>query len=614
MKKVKDNLLNIYVIINILFIFICSFTYIGLNVPYYYFGRAIIWAFIFNVVIAIIMLIKKITNKEYNLRIYDFLLVGIIIFLIISFIFSINRDVALYGFEGRYEGLFSLIYYLSLTYLCSFVKKKDKKKIIYVLLFTGVFQAIYALLQINEIKLVSLAYNLGDIWANGLTTNPNFFGSYMLLCLGYALGLFAEEEKKVPNIIYGIILVILLIGLLISNTTSCAVGLIIITSYLFIYLLKKKKVEKILIILIMFILTSVTVNNFDKTTLFSDLMKTKDEAVELAKGNGNDNFGTKRMKVWRETMKIVPENIIHGVGIDNYFYAFGKIPLIIGRNYYDKAHNEYLQILITEGIFALLLYLTLYFISVFRGIKITYKDESIYLLLPVVGYLIQAFFNISVIEVAPIFFISLGLLIDREENISVYTNYLKRLFDILFSLILLIVLLPFFIIVAIIIKIKDKDKVFYTQIRTGKDGKEFKIYKFRTIKDKKVTKVGNVLRNSSIDELPQLINILKGDMSFIGPRPWIVDYYELFNKKQKRRVEVRPGITGLAQVNGRNNIDVFKKIDYDLEYIDNISFLLDLKILFKSIKTVFNSDESIDMDKNIKKELSKLKNQKNKKK
>ena len=103
-------------------------------------------------------------------------------------------------------------------------------------------------------------------------------------------------------------------------------------------------------------------------------------------------------------------------------------------------------------------------------------------------------------------------------------------------------------------------------------------------------------------------------MSFIGPRPWIVDYYELFNKKQKRRVEVRPGITGLAQVNGRNNIDVFKKIDYDLEYIDNISFLLDLKILFKSIKTVFNGDESIDMDKNIKKELSKLKKQKNKKK
>ena len=88
----------------------------------------------------------------------------------------------------------------------------------------------------------------------------------------------------------------------------------------------------------------------------------------------------------------------------------------------------------------------------------------------------------------------------------------------------------------------------------------------------------------------------------------------MFNKKQKRRVEVRPGITGLAQVNGRNNIDVFKKVDYDLEYIDNISFLLDLKILFKSIKTVFNSDESIDMDKNIKKELSKLKKQKNKKK
>ena len=111
MKKIKDNLLNIYVIINILFIFICSFAYIGLKVPYADFGKAIIWAFGFNVVISIIMLIKKIIRKEYTLRIYDFLLVGIIIFLIISFIFSINRDAALYGFRGRYEGLFSLIYY-----------------------------------------------------------------------------------------------------------------------------------------------------------------------------------------------------------------------------------------------------------------------------------------------------------------------------------------------------------------------------------------------------------------------------------------------------------------------------------------------------------------------
>ena len=199
-----------------------------------------------------------------------------------------------------------------------------------------------------------------------------------------------------------------------------------------------------------------------------------------------------------------------------------------------------------------------------------------------------------------------------------YKYFFKRFIDILLSLLALMLLWPLFIIVAILIKKEDKGVVFYKQIRTGKDGKNFEMYKFRTMKecrrgdemklshDKRVTKIGKFLRNTSIDELPQFINILKGDMSFIGPRPLIVDYYERFNDNQKRRVSVRPGIIGLAQAKGRNGLTIFEKIKYDLEYVDNISFILDFKILIDSVKIVLKKEHAEIVQEDIKVELEQL--------
>ena len=158
----------------------------------------------------------------------------------------------------------------------------------------------------------------------------------------------------------------------------------------------------------------------------------------------------------------------------------------------------------------------------------------------------------------------------------------------------------------------------------GKNLKPFNIYKFRTMKTQReelnselsheemVTKVGKVLRATSIDELPQLINILKGEMSFIGPRPWIVEYYEWFTDEQKRRSDVRPGITGLAAVKGRNGINIFKKINYDLEYVDNMSLWLDIKIFFWSIVAVFKKTNAEISERGIKDELTELREQKEK--
>lgn len=198
----------------------------------------------------------------------------------------------------------------------------------------------------------------------------------------------------------------------------------------------------------------------------------------------------------------------------------------------------------------------------------------------------------------------------------------KRIFDIICASILLIVLLIPFAIVAIAIKIEDGGPVFYKQDRVGKKLRIFKIYKFRSMKTERkelqsnlsheemVTKVGKFIRKTSIDELPQLINILKGEMSFIGPRPWIPEYYVWFTEKQKRRSEVLPGITGLAQVKGRNKINIFKKINYDIEYVDNIGIIMDIKIVFLTIKQLFEKDEAEIAESGIKAEIEELRKNK----
>ncbi len=174
----------------------------------------------------------------------------------------------------------------------------------------------------------------------------------------------------------------------------------------------------------------------------------------------------------------------------------------------------------------------------------------------------------------------------------------KRTLGILFSFIGLILLSPLMLLISFAIKLDSKGPILFKQVRTGKNGKPFKLYKFRSMvvdndvydlsKKDAHTKVGSFLRKTSLDELPQLINILKGEMAFIGPRPWITDYYENMNEKERHRCDVLPGITGLAQAKGRNKLTIFEKINYDLEYIRDYSLYEDLKVIFLTIKTVLS--------------------------
>jgi len=180
----------------------------------------------------------------------------------------------------------------------------------------------------------------------------------------------------------------------------------------------------------------------------------------------------------------------------------------------------------------------------------------------------------------------------------IYQKLIKPLFDFTCSLLGLLVLSPLFVLVWVSLVIANNGKPFFYQRRPGKDGRIFTIVKFRTMNDTKdaednllpdterLTKVGSFVRKTSLDEIPQLINVLKGDMSLVGPRPLLVEYLPLYNEEQARRHEVRPGITGWAQVNGRNAISWQQKFEYDVWYVKNLSFFLDLKILFLTIKKV----------------------------
>ncbi len=181
-----------------------------------------------------------------------------------------------------------------------------------------------------------------------------------------------------------------------------------------------------------------------------------------------------------------------------------------------------------------------------------------------------------------------------------YKKYFKRLMDIFFSILLIIVLIPVFILITILIKLQMGSPVFFTQKRVGKDLKIFKIYKFRTMKDRgnsdnsdqaRLTKLGAILRKLSFDEFPQLFNILKGNMSFIGPRPLLKKYIPYYNKREIRRHEIRPGMTSLAGVNGRSNLTWEEQFEYDVKYVDELTFGMDFNIFLQTIHKVLRAKD-----------------------
>jgi lipopolysaccharide/colanic/teichoic acid biosynthesis glycosyltransferase len=185
---------------------------------------------------------------------------------------------------------------------------------------------------------------------------------------------------------------------------------------------------------------------------------------------------------------------------------------------------------------------------------------------------------------------------------ALYRNFFKRFFDLVVSLVALIALIPVFGVVILLLLFANQGKPFFVQRRPGKNARIFYLVKFKTMNDRKdesgkllpdekrLTTVGKFIRKTSLDEIPQLINVLKGDMSLVGPRPLLVEYLPLYDDTQKRRHEVRPGITGWAQVNGRNAISWEQKFEYDVWYVDHVSLQTDIRIMWRTVRKVFKTE------------------------
>jgi len=185
---------------------------------------------------------------------------------------------------------------------------------------------------------------------------------------------------------------------------------------------------------------------------------------------------------------------------------------------------------------------------------------------------------------------------------KLYSNFFKRLIDFVIAVTAFVVLSPVFVIAVIFLLIANNGKPFFLQARPGKHGRIFKVIKFKTMNDKRdangallpdadrLTAVGSFIRKTSMDEMPQLLNVIKGDMSLVGPRPLLIEYLPLYNETQQKRHDVRPGITGWAQVNGRNAISWAQKFDYDVWYVSNITFWLDIKIMFMTVEKIFKRE------------------------
>lgn len=418
-KEFKDIVLPVYLLVNILYLFIGSYL---VSIPKVFSMKKFSYGYIGLLIVNCIIITLIFIFKKYKKNKIDIFLILIGIFAFFSFVFAYDRHVALFGTFYRFEGLFMILYYMSIAFISSFVKEKYKKYIIYTILLGGFAEFLIACCQ--KLNLFNVyTYVVGeDRHSSGFTDNANFFATLMLICLSIVIGLLFDnkDNKKIMNVIYIILIVFYTIGLLFANTTSCIVGLIFVLLYLIYYCKKNKFYKKLIVLLVIIVTISISITYTGFTNQISDLNRATIEIGETIIGKGKPEYGTARVYIWSRTLKLIPRHIFFGIGIDNFKYIFYGRPIPYWT-IIDKCHNEYLQILATMGIFSLISYLCLYYNIVKEGIKNSLKNKELYLILPVIGYLVQAFFNISVIEVAPLFYIILGLNIDRYSK-SVKNN------------------------------------------------------------------------------------------------------------------------------------------------------------------------------------------------
>ncbi len=408
-KNYKDLFLPIYIIINILYLFIGSYL---VSIAKVFSMKHFSYGYIVLLCINVIIILFLFILKKYKKSKFDLFLLLIAIFSFISYLFAYDRHVALFGTFYRFEGLFTILYYITIAFLSSFAKEKHKKKIIYVILAGGFIEFLFATCQ--KLNLFNVyTYVVGDDrHSSGFTDNANFFATLMLLCLCLTIGLFFDDkkDKKKKNILLLVFVCLYTIGLLFANTTSCIVGLIFVLLCLLYYSYSNKSYKKLITVFSIIVVTTIAITITGFTNQVKDLNRATYEMGSTVIGKAKPEYGTARVYIWNNTLKLIPKHPFFGVGVDNFKYINNGRPIPYWT-VIDKCHNEYLEILATRGIFCLMAYLGLYYTALSNKYKKCLKDKEIYLLIAIIGYLVQAFFNISVIEVAPLFWIILGLFI-----------------------------------------------------------------------------------------------------------------------------------------------------------------------------------------------------------
>lgn len=411
MKKITKNINYLWIIVLLIYMLIGSFLicYGKLKLTTYANGF-----YILNIITLILCIINYIKHKKINIT--DISILFLIIIAIITTLICDYKKISIWGHTTRCEGMIMLICYYLIFVLSTFVKSKDKKKIVRTILILGVIQVVIGILQ-----QLGIMQGVHNHYSKGLVGNSNYYSTQNLIWLGLSLGMFIFDKKWI-NII---LVIIFSIGLSIGGAMSCFVGLVcVIISILFIiiynrqYIDLKNTIKKYIISLFAIALTFVLVSTVVENPLINDIKELLFESSDIIiNHNIESSYGTNRIFIWENTIPKIKDYFIVGVGIDCFRYIFK--PLLKNNGIISKAHNEYLQLLITEGIFCLIFYLLLLSTTILNNFERIRKKEYTYfdyaILLCVIGYITQAFFNISVIRVAPIFYIVLGLCYKRKE-------------------------------------------------------------------------------------------------------------------------------------------------------------------------------------------------------
>lgn len=426
-NKINFGLIIFAIVISPLWLLLAAnFELVNLTVPFYYYE-----ILYFLIPLEIVIYVYKIIKKEIKLNYYDIIVFLILILLMIVTNNSIDIDTSIWGAYKRNEGFLSVLCYYLLFLNSKSLDEKQINIVIKVFFGVGIIQFVYCLLQVffrfPGLQLFSL--NGVNYMAMGFQGNPNFLGSYCIMLLGLALMLYlVKGERK-----YFVLSIIFFINLILAQSTGPFFAFIILFIFMIVFMKIKGIIDwkKVGVVCASFILTFIIVSNgvelyckkvfndniVSSYTIKGDILNTLN-LFGVSKGNNEENitiedYGSGRITIWKNALKVVPKYFWLGSGIDTFGYVYQKDSNV----YYDKAHNEYLQILVTEGIFTLISYLSLLLLLFIDGVKSNNKLIWV-LMMAFIGYALQAFLNISVNTVAPTFYIIMGMmagLISQEK-------------------------------------------------------------------------------------------------------------------------------------------------------------------------------------------------------